>query len=148
LDRLREERLASALKAIGLDFDAQELGFRNEIRDLKTLFDSSILQNTRGTENTTEDTEEAFLARGLFGSGIHATQLAENLEPLATERASLISTLNPVSGAEGTQVRDLLSAIGLLAPAEATAEASARLEAEQSELEMQQLIAMIVGGLG
>ena len=147
LDALRQERLASALKAIGINFDIQETGFRNEIRDLKGLFDTSILQNQRDVTDTTQNTEDAFIERGIFRSGIHAQQLARNLQPLATERATLLGQLNPVEGDEGTQVRDLLSAIGLLAPAEASAEAAARLEAEQSRLETEQMIALITAGL-
>ncbi len=148
LEQANQDRLDAALKAIGVDFDVDEAQLNAELGDLKDLFERSMARNVRDTELTIEDTGDQFIERGIFNSGFFAKGLARNLQPLADGRLDLLAALNPVAGKEGTQVRDIMSLIRQLAPAEASASANARLEAERNRLEMQQMIALFGAGLG
>ncbi len=148
LTQLRDERLQAALEAIGANFDLQEGGLNKQLAMLKTFFDRSMRENTREEGFTREGINEGSVERGLFRSGIRMKNLLRGLIPFQEQRADLIGQLNPEKGAEGTQVRDIMSLIELLQPQEERAKAGAKLDAEKDELDLSQLIALITSGLG
>lgn len=148
LAELRAERLRAALEAIGADFDLQEGDLNKQLAQLRLLFERSMLENTRSEGFTEESINESSVERGLFRSGIRMKSLVRGLVPFQERRADLISDLNPEEGAEGTQVRDIMSLIRLLQPQEARAKAGARLDSEKDELDLANLIALITSGLG
>jgi len=148
LDQLRDERLAAALEAIGADFDMQEGGLNKQLAALKTLFDRSMLENTRSEGYAREAIDDDSINRGLFRSGIRAQNLVRGLTPFQEQRADLIGQLNPEEGNEGTAVRDIMSMIELLIPAEQRARAGAERDAEFEELDIEKLMALLQAGLG
>lgn len=143
----RGQRLKAALEAIKADFALRRGGLGQQLEELKALFDRGLLQNQRDTRDTTENVNESAAERGLFRSGIRQKNLARQLAPLAEQRSDLIGLLNTEEGAEGTQVRELMSLIKLLIPEEARAGANAELESEREELEFNNFLATTAAGL-
>jgi len=148
LDRLRRERLAAALEAIGADFDMQEGGLQRQLEALKNLFDRSMLDTDRNEMFAREAIDDNAVERGLFRSGIRAKNIVRGLTPFQERRSDIIGQLNPVEGAEGTQVRDIMSLIKLLVPQEARAKAGAELGSESEQLDIEKLLALLNAGLG
>ncbi len=163
LERLRSERLAAAISAIGAQFASQEGQLNSQIGDIKDLFNRGIADSLR-TEDTAIRNQEADAAgRGLGRSGIFAQDLARALAPIAENRADLIGKtgfeeglrnfqdqlgIEDISGIEtGTAIRDIESQIGLLGQQRASAEAEAQLQAEQDQLDIAELLALITAGL-
>ena len=148
LAQLRAERLEAALSAIGASFDLTEGELNARRRDLATQFDTGIAANDRLFRDVTTEAENNAADRGLGRSGIFAQNLAEGTGRVADERASLVGALNTEEGAEGTQVRDIMSAILLLAQQEEAAVAEAELDAESEELTTELMRILAESGLG
>ena len=148
LAQLRAERLEAALAAIGASFDLTEGELNARRRDLATQFDTGIAANDRLFRDVTTEAENNAADRGLGRSGIFAQNLAEGTGRVADERASLVGALNTEEGAEGTQVRDIMSAILLLAQQEEAAVAEAELDAESEELTTELMRILAESGLG
>jgi len=147
LDTLRKDRLDAALAAIAAQFDYDEADLEGQKAALVELFKSGMKQNERDVTMTKEAVGDDASNRGLERSGIYAQNLARGLSPLADEASDLVRRLNPTEGAEGTEIRSLMSQIILLAQKEAAANAGAEMESRQSELDIDQLIALIQGNL-
>jgi len=163
LEKLRSERLAAAISAIGAQFASQEGALNSQIGDIKNLFNRGISDSLRTEESTIRNQEASAASRGLGRSGIFAQDLARALAPIAESRADLIGRtgfeeglrnfqdqlgIEDVSGIEtGTSIRDVESQIGLLGQQRASAEAEAQLQAEQDQLDIAELLALITAGL-
>jgi len=170
LDRLRQERLEAALKAIGAQFDSEEGNLKAQILDLMNQFNVGSARNARDSRYLTEDLNNAAAERGIFHSGLHTQRLARGLSPLADQMQDLVGQLNPSvlqgmtpeelfampteeltaflqDSSLGTGMRTLLSAIIMLGQQEQSAITGAKLGAEQDELDISKLIEMINAGL-
>lgn len=147
LDELRAARLEAALAAITAQFNSDEGELVGQQRALEALFATSVRDNERTTERTTEAVGDNAADRGILRSGLFAQNTARALAPLAEQRADIVSRLNPEQGSEGTEIRAIMSALELLGQQEESAIASAKLESEQGELDVEQMIALIKAGL-
>lgn len=147
LAELRAARLEAALSAIAAQFDTEEGDLNKQLGDLSTLFDRTLAENSRVGEQRLEGISDQAANRGILRSGIFAQNTAEELGLQAEQEGDLRGRISNVEGAEGTEVRAIQSALKLLAQEEASAVASAELESEQSELDVEQMIALITAGL-
>lgn len=147
VDALRAERLEAALAAIGTQFDFDEGQLKGQLDALKTLFKSTRKENARTGERNIEGIGDAAAERGIFRSGIAAEGLSDEFARQAEEKAQLVGALDYRKGREGTQVRDIMSAIALLGQQQASAESQAELQSEKDELDLEQLVALIGAGL-
>lgn len=147
LATLRAERLEAALAAISAQFDFQEGSLQGQQRDLVSLFEQLMAGNQRNTRNTTRSVQGDATNRGLGRSGIFARNLAEALAPLAEERADVIGRLNPEEGAEGTEIRQIMSALLLLEQQRSSASASAEVDSRTDELDLEEYLALLSAGL-
>jgi hypothetical protein len=144
---LRRQRLEGALELIGTNYDLQAGEVRGQQAALGEQFRQMMyqlgIQGEAGRENIGENAAE----RGILRSGIYAGNLSEFAGQQAEQEASVERVYGTEAGREGTEWRQLQSALQLLDQQRAQEEAQARLEAEQQELEIQQLEALAAAGL-
>lgn len=147
LTKNRSDRLTAALAAIKSQFGLDRGEYQSTLGDYKNIYNRGKAENKRQVTNTTIDTTESLAERGLFNSGILVTDLARNLAPLVTEREDLEADYSFEEGEEGSKVRELMSLIKLLIPAEERAGGQARLDSEREELEFQNFLSLTGAGL-
>lgn len=164
IDSLRQQRLDAVLAALDAQFGLERGGQEAELQSMMNLFRSGLAQNTRATEQASENAQLSAAERGIFRSGLTAEMVADAITPLAEERAALNAryfvpedfTLEDLTGlvgnaegqqALGTDMRAILQAIGLLGQEQAAAEAQARIESEQSALELDLMELLAEAGL-
>jgi len=147
LDSLRAERLAAALAAIDAQFNLQAGTLGNQRTGLEALFATESRGLERAGEQVQTNTENAAAERGIGRSGIFAQNLSQGLGQVANQRADLISRLNPTAGAEGTEIRQIMSALSLLEQQRAATKSQAELDSRGDELDMEQYLALIAAGL-
>jgi len=148
LSQLRADRLKAALAAIGAQFGYQEGELTGQQRALRQLFDKGQLDLSRLNERNVEGIGNAAAERGILRSGIHAEQQSEEAGRAAEAEGELEGKLSYEEGAEGTEVRSIMSALKLLGQQRAGAESEAKLQSEQDELDVAQLVALMNAGLG
>jgi len=148
LESLRAARLEAALAAIGAQFDMQGGELRGEKAALKNEFDVGMFDLKELYRSNQEQIGDAAANRGILRSGVYAEQQAEETGRFGRAEGLLEGSLGYGEGKEGTQVRSIMSALGLLGQQRAGAEAEAKMQSERDELDVGQLVAMITAGLG
>lgn len=148
IEQLRQQRLQAALDAIAASFGLQQNDLEGQLRALYALFNTEKANLGRQYEQEQRVLDDRAAERGLGHSGLFARDKADSASQYAEAEANLVGRLNPTQGAEGTDIRQLMSAISLLAQQQAAAEAQAQVESQQQELDIEQLLALFNSGLG
>jgi hypothetical protein len=125
----------------------QQGGLESQLRHLASVFDQERAGLVRQNDSQTRALQNQAAERGLGHSGIYARDAANQNAFFAEAEANLLGRLNPEAGNEGTEIRDILSAISLLAQQQEAAKAAATVESEQGALDIEQLLALFNAGL-
>ena len=147
LESMRAERLSAALAALDAQFNTQAGGLGAERGRLESLFgieNRNLDLRQRDVQRTTDNDAAN---RGILNSGIYAQNLSEGLGQVANERGDLIGRLNPTEGAEGSEIRNIMSALSLLEQQRSTAQSQAEIDSRSDELDLEQYLALLNAGL-
>lgn len=147
LEELRKQKLDAALALIGSNYDLQAGDLRGQQSALTEQFNQMMYQLGIQTQQGNEGIGDNAAERGLTRSGIYAGNLSEFANQQSEQAGSIERVYSTTPGAEGSQWRQLESALLLLDQQRAAEEAQAKLLAEQEELEMQQIEALAAAGL-
>lgn len=144
---LRDQRLAAALQAIDAQFGLQSGTLTNQRGALESLFATGSKDLDRAQEGVETGTAANAANRGIGRSGIYAQNLSRGLGQVADQRADLTSRLNPTEGAEGTEIRQIISALSLLEQQRTATRSQAELDSQADELDLEQYLALLNAGL-
>lgn len=148
LEEQRKAALRAGIDAIGADFNLQGAELDAQKRSLENEFNMGMKASRVGQREAVQGVQTDMVNRGLMRSGITLTETAKAVQPYATQRADLISRINPVEGALGSEQVAIQNKRNLLVDAQTAAEAQMRIGSEREKLDLELMRQLAAVGLG